>query len=241
MSYNYAGYQTALATLMATTTADTYFQTILPNCIDYAELRIYRDLDLLNTRQRDSSTQCTVGSRQVSVVSSLIVLETLAVITPAGSNPSAGTRNVLTPVTHDYIDLVYPNDGPSEYQDVPQFFAPITQTTFLVGPSPDQDYTLESFGTYRPASLSASNTSTVLTTLLPDLFLTASMIFMAGPVQKNWAGAGATSDDPGMALSYERLYQTEMQYAKSEEFRKKFESSSWSSMIPSTEANRQRG
>lgn len=237
MSYDWSGYQTYLATLMATATDDPYFQSILPMCVDYAEQRIYRELDLLNTRMRDSSTTCTAGSRMVTLTSTLVVPETLAVITPAGSAPANGTRSVLTPATHDFIDSVYPNDGPAEYQGLPLYFAMLDQQSALVGPSPDGAYVLEVTGTYRPTPLSAANVSTPLTLLLPDLFTAASMCFMAA-YQKNF---GAQADDPKMAQSWEAQYQQLMASAKSEEFRKKFQASSWTSMIPSPEVNRQRG
>ena len=237
MSYDYASYQNYLATLMATTTADPYFQTILPVCIDYAEQSIYRELDLLNTRQRDSTTFCTIGSRYVTFANTLVVVETLAVIVPGGTQPSAGTRRTLIPCTHDFIDTVYPNDGPAEYQSTPIYFAMLDQQSALLGPSPDAAYVLEVVGTYRPAPLSATNTTTPLSVLLPDLFLAASMIFMSG-YQKDF---GAQSDDPKMSGSWLEEYNRLMMSAKSEEFRKKFQASTWTSMIPSTEANRQRG
>lgn len=237
MSYNYAEYQVYLTTLMATTTSDPFFISILPACIDYAEQRIYRELDILNTRFRDTSQKCTVGNRLINLPAALYVAETIAILTPAGTLPPTATRNVLSVVTHDFIDLVYPNDGPDTYQAQPQYVAMLTQTTALVGPSPDQDYGIEVVGTQRPAPLSATNSTTVLTDMLPDLFLAASMIFMSG-YQKNF---GAQADDPKMSASWEQQYQSLMTWAKSEEFRKKFQSSTWTSMIQSTVADKQRG
>ncbi|HQT62720.1 hypothetical protein [Acidiphilium sp.] len=221
---------------MATTSADPDFVTILPRCIEYAEQRIYRELDILNTRFRDTSSTCAPGSRSVTLPDTLMVCETLAVLTPAGQQPPTAQRNILVPCTHDFIDMVYPSDAAAS-QAMPQYFAMIGQAQALVGPCPDQAYAVEVFGTYRPAPLSSTNTTTPLTVLLPDLFMAASMIYMAG-YQKNF---GAQADDPRMAQSWEQQYQFLMAGAKSEEFRKKFESSSWTSMIPSTEANTQRG
>lgn len=231
MSYDYSTYCAYMAQMLSTTTSDPYFVSILPLAIDYAEQDIYRDLDLLNTRQRDSSTSCTAGNRLVTFTNTLVVLETLSVITPAGSQPSAGTRNILTPTTHDWIDSVYPNDGPAEYQDTPQYFAMLDQQSALVGPSPDQNYVLEVVGTYRPVPLSASQTTTPLTVLLPDLFAAASMVFLSA-YQKNF---GAHADDPKMAQSWLAERNRLMASAKSEEFRKRFMSTSWTSMIPSTQ------
>jgi len=236
MSYNYSGYQTALATLMATTTTDSFFTTILPNCIDYAEQRIYRELDFLNSRFTDTSTATAAGTRNITFINTLIVLETIAVFTPAGTGPTTGTRVQLSPATHDFIDAVYPSALVAS-QATPQYFAMVGQQQALLGPCPDAAYTVEIIGTYRPAPLSGSNTTTPLTVLLPDLFLAASMIFMAG-YQKNF---GAQADDPKMAVSWESQYQTLMVSAKSEEFRKKFQSETWTSQINSPVAGKQRG
>jgi hypothetical protein len=113
----------------------------------------------------------------------------------------------------------------------------VGQQQAAVGPCPDQAYNVEVYGTYRPATLSATNPNTPLTVLLPDLFLAASMIFMSG-YQKNF---GAQADDPKMAASWESQYEKLMMGATSEEFRKKFQSSTWTSMIKPVEADKSRG
>lgn len=236
---DYASYQTSLATLMATDATDTDFQDILADCINYAELRIYRELDLLNTRYRDSSKQCTAGSRSLLLPDTLLVIETLSVLTPAPETPPAAVRVPLTAVTHDFLDMVYGSDA-SASQGQPQYFAMIGQEQALLGPSPDAAYYFEVFGVYRPLTLSASNTTTPLTDLLPDLFLAASMCFMSA-YQKNFAGMGATADDPMMGFSWEQQFTKLLEGAKSEEFRKRFQSSSWSSRIISPVAAPQRG
>lgn len=233
---DYTSYQASLATLMATSETDTDFQTILPNCIDYAELRIYRELDLLNTRYRDVTSRCAIGERSLTLPVTLLVAETLAVLMPAGSQPPDAQRNILTTVTHDFIDLVYPSDA-SANQAQPQYFAMIGQQQALLGPSPDAAYYVEVFGVYRPLALSTNNSTTPLTDLLPDLFLAASMIFMAG-YQKNF---GAQVDDPRMGMSWEQQYEKLMEGAKSEEFRKKYQASSWTSRPVSPVAAPQRG
>ncbi|HQU24985.1 MAG TPA: hypothetical protein PKX13_11970, partial [Acidiphilium sp.] len=196
---------------MATTTSDPFFISILPNCIDYAEQRIYRELDILNTRERNYGAITTPGVRLVNLASTVMVVETLAIITPAGSAPNAGQRNICLPVTHDFLDMVYPNES-TAYQAVPRFFAMLNQQQVLVGPAPDQAYTVETVGTYRPLPLSATNTTTILTQLLPDLFLAASMIFMSG-YQRNF---GSQADDPKMGMSWEQQYQELMKWAKNE-------------------------
>jgi hypothetical protein len=113
----------------------------------------------------------------------------------------------------------------------------IDERTFSLGPWPNAAYTLEIIGTYRPASLSASNTTTFISQYLPDIFVMASMIFISG-YQRNF---GRQSDDPAMAQSYESQYQALLRGATVEEYRKKFAASGWSSMSPSPVATPGRG
>ena len=63
MSYTYTTYTAALAELMVTSDADANFTGILPSIIDYAEQRIYRELDLPYTNTTDSSATVTAGQR----------------------------------------------------------------------------------------------------------------------------------------------------------------------------------
>ena len=49
MSINYTTYVDQITNIMAVKSTTPQFQTMLPGMIDYAEQRIYRELDLLNT------------------------------------------------------------------------------------------------------------------------------------------------------------------------------------------------
>ena len=63
MSYTYATYTAALAELMVTPSTDPNFVAIEPSIIDYAEQRIYRELDLLGTNITDSTATLTADTR----------------------------------------------------------------------------------------------------------------------------------------------------------------------------------
>src|SRR5215470_14515695 len=108
MSLTFATWFSSIANLASVPTSDPNFQAMLPNCIDDAELRIYRDLDLLNTVTRDSSAAFTLSSRNFNLPSSngtFVVTQQLNVITPSGtSNPDSGTRNPLTPASKEMLD-----------------------------------------------------------------------------------------------------------------------------------------
>jgi hypothetical protein len=240
---NYSQYVSFLQTFAAENNVDASFMNVgIPNIINYAEQRIYKELDLLTTRVRDSSGTLTTGSRNFTVPSEIIVIEGMNVITPAGDQPDSGTRNPLVPTTRDFIDAVYPN---SATEAVPEFFAPITQggtptynnsgtltststSLVIVGPAPDQNYTVEVIGTFRPAPLSATNPTTFLSLYLPDLFMAASMIFTSA-YQKNFS---AISDNPQMSQSWESNYQKLLKSAYTEEARKKWSGNAWRARYP---------
>ena len=232
----YATYKTALATLSVVPETDPNWLLILPDAIDYAELRIYRDLDLLSTVTTDTSFSTTANASKVQLTQgTFVTLQNVNVITPAGtSNPDFGTRNPVLPVSKEYIQYSWPS---STNAGVPEYFAMIDERTFSLGPWPDDAYTLEIIGTYRPATLSVSNTTTFISQYLPDLFLMASMIFVSG-YQRNF---GRQSDDPAMAQSYESQYQALLRGATVEEYRKKFAASGWTSISPSPVATVGRG
>ena len=234
-------YITQIATMAVVPVNDAAYLTILPQMIAYAELRMYRDLDFLFTSGSTSAYRLTYGSRIINVdantfpYGTLVVPEQINVITPVGTtNPDSGTRNPLLPTTKEFLDAVY---GSSSVTGLPQYWVPFDDYTFLVGPYPDSNYTVEIVGTYRPASLSASNKTTFISINLPDIMIMASMVYISA-YQRNF---GRASDDPQMAMTYEAQYQTLLKGAMSEENRKKFEAAAWSSQSQSTTATPTRG
>jgi hypothetical protein len=241
MSYNGSvsgttSYITQIATMAVVPENNAEFLTILPQMIAYAELRMYRDLDFLFTSTSVTGYQVLAGTRQVSIPEgTLVVSEQINLITPAGqSDPDAGTRTPLLPTTKEYLDAVY---GSSSYTGVPEYFAPFNDNLFLVGPFADDSYYVEIVGTYRPASMSATNPTTFISLYLPDLMIMASMVYISA-YQRNF---GRANDDPQMAITYESQYQTLLKSAATEEARKKFEASGWSSQSPSPLATPTRG
>lgn len=223
MSYTYSSYKTQLANLMAVSETDTSFVTWLPGCIDYAEQRIYRELDLVHTTQRIAQTNLTSNSRvynlpNQSTTQRFFVVQEINVITPLGATSSTGTRNVLTPVSQKLIDFLYPSDVFASSPSIPVLYAMNTDQQIIVGPSPDQAYLVEIVGTYRPAPLSVTNTTTFLSSYLPDLFMAASMVYGSG-FMRNF---GAQGDDPKMSTSWEGQYQILLASANSEETQRRF-------------------
>lgn len=226
-------YVTQIATMAVVAENDPAFLIVLPQMITYAENRIYRDLDLVATTQTLDTFTLSAGNRQISVpASDFVVVDQINVVTTDGNGDV--TQTPLLPATKEFLDNVF---GSSAYRGLPKYFCPLDQTTFLVGPYPDQAYSCAITGTTRPASLSATTPTTFISLYLPDLLIMASMIYVSG-YQRNF---GRANDDPQMAVSYESQYQTLLRAASVEEARKKFEAAAWSSQSPALAATPTRG
>lgn len=234
--YTYGTYVTALAELAVVDAADAVFQDLLPSIIDYAEMRIYQDLDLLSTVSPQTGFSLTASNRALVLpISTFITLQDVNVLTPVGTaDPNVATRNPCLPVSKEYLDMVY---GSATGAGLPTFFAMINQNTLAFGPWPDAAYALEIVGTVRPESLSMSNMTTFIATYLPSLFMMASMVYIT-MYQRNFS---AVSDDPQMGVNYESQYKALLNSATVEENRKKFASAAWSSMSPAPVATPTRG
>lgn len=225
MALTYNQFVTDLANMLVIPPTDENYLTMLPNCIDDAEQRIYRELDLLSTIVRDSSGMLTANSRNFTFPQHFVVSESINVYTPAGSQTN---RNQLVPVTREFLDAMWPNEAAPSSPSVPEYYAMITDQDIIVGPPPDAGYSVEVIGTVRPEPLSASNQTTYLTLYLPDLFLCEALIFGYG-YMKDY---GAMADDPRSSMSWNAHYQDLWQSANTEENRKKYAAQAWTSKQP---------
>lgn len=237
-------YITQISTMAVVEATNANFLAILPQAITYAENRICRDLDFLFTSVANSSYTVASGSRTITVPAAnfypsengtLVVCEQINLLTPAGtSNPDSSIRVPLLATTKEFLDAVY---GASASTGVPKYFCPFgdgeSNYTFLVGPYANDTYYVEIVGTYRPASLSATNPTTFISLYLPDLFIMASMIYISA-YQRNFSSAAG--NDPQMPVTYETQYQTLLKSAIAEENRKKQEAAAWSSQSTSSSA-----
>lgn len=242
-------YVDQIATMAVVAADDPAFLTILPQAITYAENRIYRDLDFLFTSASNSNYYVEAGTRTLLIPADtnfapadeygggvLVVTEQLNVLTPSGNtDPETSTRVPLLPTTKEFLDAVY---GASSTTGVPKYFAPFNDNLFLVGPFADARYYVEVVGTFRPLSMSASRKTTFISLYLPDVFIMASMVYIAA-YQRNFTSAA--SNDPQMPVNYETQYQTLLKSASVEEARKKFEAAGWSSQAPAPVASPTRG
>jgi len=239
----YNGYVTQIANMAVMSTqevsgivsgVDATFNTMLSQALNYAELRIQRDLDLLPSLTSNSYTLST-GNNQLQIsVNDFVTIQTLSV-----------NGFPLLPVSKEYLQNVYSTNAVLAQ---PVFFAMVggdsatggnTYNNILVGPYPDQNYPVSVYGTIRLPSLinmavagTADTGTTFISTYLADLLIMASMIYVSG-FQRNFS---SSANDPQMPVNYESQYQTLLKGALTEEARKRFASVEWTSYSPSPTA-----
>lgn len=226
---NYTTYVSQVSNLMVIPSSDPNFVTMLPGMIDYAEQRVYRELDLLYTQATDTGA-VTASNRNFTLptnVGTYIIVDQINIITPVTAGTSNGTRSPVKPVALEFINAVYPSAQTAK--GVPEFYAMYSNTVVTFGPSPDAAYTAEVTGTQRPTPLSSGNSSTILTQYIPDVFLAASMVFGFGYMRD----FGGQSDNPQASQSWENQFQLLMKSAVVEQARARFQGEAWTSEGPS--------
>jgi hypothetical protein len=232
----YSTYVTALATMTAISPTDADFLNILPDCIDYAELRIQRDLNFLNTTAQDTSVTTVAGTRTITIPSTFVVTNAISVFSPAGSDATTGTRVSLIPTSREALDILWPTAAAAG-RGTPEVMALVDQFTAVFGPCPDAGYLCEITGTTRFDPISDSNPTNFISTYLPDLLLAASMVFMSS-YMRNFSASG---NDPQMSVNWESQYQALKASAETEEARKRYWAASWTAFPTSPQAQPQRG
>jgi hypothetical protein len=203
--------------------------------LNYAELRIQRDLDLMPLQTVNNTYILSNGGNLIQIsVNDFVTVQNIMLV-------NGTVKKHLVPISKEFIQEVYADSGVT---GLPRYFAPYggdaatsgnTWMTFIVGPYPDKNYPLEIVGSTRMISLAwyansslSSTGTTFISTFLPDLLLMASMVYISG-YQRNFSAA---SDDPNMAVNYEKQYQALLKGAMVEEARKRFRASAWSSEAP---------
>jgi len=216
---------------------DAAFTAIIPQMLNYAELRIQRDLDFLSSQSANTYTLAP-GDAVFSIpVDDFFTVQTLEIVQMNGTTPVNATP--LVPASKEFIQNVY--GGGMANAGTPKYFAMYGdnwedgQDTFnnvYLGPTPNYAYTLRVTGSsrapslYKYASAGVADTAyTYISAYYPDMLIMASMIYISA-FQRNFS---ATSDDTEMSMSYEKQYQALRLAAIPDENKRKFQGSSWSS------------
>lgn len=218
------------------------FLTYLPRIIEYGEGRCYREITPLATRLSTATQRTARGLRGIALTSFVptpVVVEGIALITPVGSAPTQGRRWQYNMVSIDFIDSIWPVEGTTlgpAAADPELYWAFLDAQTIVIAPTPDDNYTVEATGIFRPTPLSATNPASYLSLFYPDVFVAACMISVAG-LQMNY---GAQSDDPRMAISWEDQYEKLKASAIEEEQRRKGLGAGATPLPPAPEARQRR-
>ncbi len=209
---NFFEFAARIGSLSNKITADYPWEAMLPGAIEYAESRIYREIAPVGVTQRTTAGVLTAGSPfftlPVPAAGAFIVVTSISLITPLST--------VLTPVSQDYIWAVWPAGSTP---GTPTVWAPFSMTQVLVGPQAASAYQASVTGQFKPAPLSRTNSTTVLTDYFPDLFVAAAMIFISGATPQKGA--------------WESEYGALMMGADVITNRQRWNAESWSSQPPS--------
>jgi len=232
MSLTYATFTESVANLLAISPADPNFVQILPEVIEYTELRIQRDLDLLATITYVDGDATVAGQRIYSIPTQIQVLQQVKI--------DDGTDIInLTPQSKEYVNAMYTS---KTLTGTPVDFAVLDISNYdgnnigaiqiILGPTPDDAYPVQAVGTYRLTPLSETNSSNYMSNQMSDLYTAAAMVFLSGWIRN----FGSQADNPQMSQSWENQYQLLLKSANVEEARRKFQASAWTSMSPAAVA-----
>ena len=250
----YNDYVTQVATMAVVNTqtvsgivssTDAAFNEIIPQMLNYAELRIQRDIDFLQS-SAVKSTSFTSGTRYITYSSAdFKTIDTVNIVDSADLD-EFNVTSVLIPTTKEFVQNVYPSSTVSANWSTPKYFylfgdlGSQDNINLFIAPQPSSagyvqvigSSWLDSLYKYSDTELNASTQTTYISSYLPDLLILASMIYISA-YQRNF---GRQSDDPAMAQSYEAQYKTLLPAANNAEEQKRFQASAWSSSSVPTSA-----
>jgi hypothetical protein len=156
--------------------SNVFSNSVIDTFITMAENRILRDIDLDVFKQEDTGS-LTTDTRFLQAPSTILTHRYLMVVVD-------DDRIFL-----DFRDNSFIREFWSDYTltGVPKYYAVWDQNTFQVAPTPNQDYTVQMGYIYRPTQLSASNTTTWISTKAPEALLYACLIqaysYTKGPLE----------------------------------------------------------
>ena len=225
------------------TFASQPLQTVVPQILNYAELRIQRDLDMLPTQSSNIYTLTALNNILAIPTDDFVTVQTLEVLNMAGAQVASSVP--LLPVSNEYIQNVYGGLGAAGQ---PCFFSMYGDNfgtndsqfkNVLLGPTPNYAYPVRVKGTSRMPSLYkyaqpgiADSGTNYISTYYPDLLLLASMIAVSG-YQRNFS---SMSDSPDTGATWEKQYQALRIGALMEENRQRQAGSGWTAYSTPTSA-----
>lgn len=117
--------------------------------IQEAEQRIFNTVQLLDLR-KNVTGNCTAGNKYLSVPSDWLANFSLAVVDGDGNYEYLLNKDV------NFIRQSYPNPNDT---GLPYCYAYFDENSYILGPTPDDDYTVELHYFYYPQSIVTAGTS----------------------------------------------------------------------------------
>jgi hypothetical protein len=141
----------SLVTEIQTYTENQFVTADINTFIQQAEQRIYNAVQLPALR-KNSTGNVTAGNKYLTTPDDWLATYSLAVI------DGSGEFNYLLNKDVNFIRAAYPS--PTD-EGLPEYYALFDQNTFILGPTPDQPYTVELHYFYYPESIVTAGSSWV--------------------------------------------------------------------------------
>ena len=165
---------------------ETNFSNAIDTFIKQAEQRIYRSVNLPVNRKNVAGT-ITDGNQYLTMPTDFLFPLSLSITT------SSSNQIFLLNKDANFIRATYPN---ASTEGVPKYYGVFASDTFIIGPTPNTNYTTELHYYYQPASIVSSTTSWLGTNA--DTALLYGALIEAYTYMKG---------DPDMMQLYQQRYQ----------------------------------
>ena len=175
---------------------ESAFVTAIPTFVKQAEQRIYRSVNLPVNRKNQSG-DITDGNKYLSMPSDLLFPLSLSIY---DRDTVDSNQIFLLNKDANFIRATYPN---ASTEGVPKYYGVFDSDTFIIGPTPNTNYSAELHYYYQPASIVTSTTSWLGTnadTVLLYGSLVEAYTYMKG--------------DPDMMQVYQQRYQEALSLLK---------------------------
>jgi len=126
-------------------TENQFTTTVVNTFITQAEQRIYNTVQLPALRKNVTGT-ATLGNKYLAMPNNWLATFSLAVINAANEYTYLLNKDV------NFIRQSFP-DTDSDFYGEPQYYAVFDQNTFILGPTPDANYSMELHYFYYPESI----------------------------------------------------------------------------------------
>ena len=127
---------------------ETNFVAAIPTFVKQAEQRIYRSVNLPVNRKNVAGTM-TDGNQYLAMPTDFLFPLSLSIT-------SSSNQIFLLNKDANFIRSTYPN---ASTEGTPKYYGVFASNTFIVGPTPDANYTSELHYYYQPDSIVSSSTS----------------------------------------------------------------------------------